>query len=325
MYVYLQTCTRVMCCTCMHACAYMYIHVHIQCQVLYFAGHSSSDLSDVEAAVRPPVTSSTPETAAGETNRVASSDNSFSKALDTISDGVKSVNLSESVQQKEVVFTKDTCNSVESEAMQQEQVQVHVEHSTISPIVNISSSSSDAAEQGALNRSENSTNLQAESPLPLEEIASLVANKDEKDAVDMNNNNNSVQLLEVENILTPPSSAESNSMFSPHTPSGSPSHLGGGSSPLNSKMVHTDSSSSLASSGPFSPHTPQGSPSVGNTPVHFLVGSTAGGITCSNGGTGVDMNKVKGGLNFAALELKSTVSVIIPWAASPNKFTVSCL
>ena len=290
-------------------------------------------MSDVEAAVQPPVTSSTLENAAGETNRVASSDSSFSKALDTISDGVKSVNLSESVQQKEVVFTKD--NRVESEAVQQEQV--HVEHSTISPIVNILSSSSDAAEQGALNRSENSTNLQVGSPLPLEEIASLVANKDEKDAVGMNNNNNSVQLLEVENILTPPSSAESNSMFSPHTPSGSPSHLGGGSSPLegssaqlvqsplNSKMAHTDSSSSLASSGPFSPHTPQGSPSVGNTPVHFLIGSTAGGITCSNGDTGVDMNKVKGGLNFAALELKSTVPVIIPWAASPNKFTVSSL
>ena len=285
-----------------------------------------------------PVTSSTPEMAVSETNGVASNNGSFGKALDTVSDGVKSMNLSESVQHdKEVAFTK---NSVESKTVQEEQ-EVPLERNIVSPIVDISvaTDASSAGEcGGALNRSENSTNLHSESPLPLEETTSLVVNKDESGAMGVNGNDNSVQLLEVENILTPPSSSESNSMFSPHTPSGSPSHLGGGSSPLegssaqsplNSKVVHVDSSSSLASSGPFSPHTPLGSPSVGDTPVHFLVGSSVacGGITSANGGTGVvnDINVVKGGLNFESLELKSTVPVIISWAASPNNFIVSGL
>ena len=315
--------------------------MHVLHVILHFV-YSSSDLSDVEVAVQPPpetpmtpVTSSTPEMVDGETNGVASDNSSFGKALDTVSDGVKSMNLSESVQHdKEVVFTK---NSVESEAVQQEQ-EVPLERNTISPIVDISVApdASTAERGGALNRSENSTNLHSESPLPLEEITSLVVNKDENGAMGVNGNDNSVQLLEVENILTPPSSSESNSMFSPHTPSGSPSHLGGGSSPLegssaqsplNSKIVHIESSSSLASSGPFSPHTPLGSPSVGDTPVHFLVGSSAagGGKTCGSGGTGVvnDINVVKGGLNYESLEVKSTVPVIISWAASPNNFIVS--
>lgn len=300
-----------------------------------FAGCSSSELFDGEAAVQPPVTSLTPEKAADGTNGVAPNDSSLNKALDTISDGVISMKLSESVHQsEEVAFTK---NSVESQAVQQEQ-EVPIEHTCsarISPVVNASSSSAAAAPElgGALNRSENSTNLRRESPLPLEEASSLVVNG----AVGLDGSNNSIQLLEVENILTPPSSSESNSMFSPHTPSGSPSHLGGGSSPLegssthlnlsplNSKMVHVDSSSSLASSGPFSPHTPQGSPSAGTALVHFLIGSAAGGIACAGGGTAVGIDVVKGGLNFASLELKSTVPVIIPWAASPNKFTVSAL
>ena len=273
-----------------------------------------------------PVTSSTPEAAVGETNGVTSNNGSFGKALDTVSDGVKSMNLSESVQHdKEVVFTK---NSIESKAMQQEQ-EVPLERNVISPIVSVATDASSASERGgAINRSENSTNLHSESPLPLEETISLVVNKDESGAMGVNDNDNSVQLLEVENILTPPSSSESNSMFSPHTPSGSPSHLGGGSaqSPLNSKVVHVDSSSSLASSGPFSPHTPLGSPSVGDAPVHFLVGSSGacGGITCANGVVN-DINVVKGGLNFESLELKSTVPVIISWAASPNNFIVSGL
>lgn len=311
----------------MHACTchnVLHVYVHLF--------HSSSDLSDVEAAaIQPPTTSSTPEKAAGKTDGVASNDSSFSKALDTISDGVQSMQLSESVHQnnKEVIVTK---NRVESKAMQQEQVEV--EHSAISPIVNISSSPDTAERGGALNRSENTTNLQAESPLPLEEASSLVVSQDNNGAVGANNDN-SVQLLEVENILTPPSSPESNSIFSPHTPSGSPSHLGGGSSPLegssthlvqpplNSKVVHVNSSSSLASSGPFSPHTPQGSPSVGSTPIHFLVGSATAGAACSNGDTGVDINMVKGGLNFVTLELKSSVPVIMSLVTSPNKFTVS--
>ena len=308
---------------------------------MHFVDHSSSDLSDVEVAVQPPpettpVTSSTPEMAVSETNGVASNSSSFGKALDTVSDGVKSMNLSESVQHdKEVAFTK---NSIESKAMQQEQ-EVPLEHNIISPIVSVATNASSAGERGgALNRSENSTNLHSESPLPLKETTSLVVNKDESGAMGMNGNDNSVQLLEVENILTPPSSSESNSMFSPHTPSGSPSHLGGGSAPLegssaqsslNSKVVYVDSSSSLASSGRFSPHTPLGSPSVGDAPVHFLVGSSGacGGITRANGGTGVvnDINVVKGGLNFESLELKSTVPVIISWAASPNNFIVSGL
>ena len=277
------------------------------------------------------MTSSTPEGAASETSGVASSNGSFSRALDTVSDGMKSMRLSESVHQN--VFTK---NSIETETVQQE---VPIERNTVSPIVNISPvpGAAELENGGALNRSENSSNLQSESPLPLQEIASLVEKKDISGAmgVSLNSNNNSV-----ENILTPPSSSESNSVFSPHTPSSFPSHLGGGSSPLepegssthhliqsplNPKMVHIDSSSSLASSGPFSPHTPQGSPPVRSTPVHFVVGSTAsGGITCGEGGSGgVDINMVKGGLNFASLELKSTVPVIIPWAASPDKFIVS--
>ena len=316
----MRVCNRVHLCS---VCVYMSQYLTCTCTCI----HSSSDLSDVEAAVvQIPVTSSTPEKTVGETDGIASNDSSFSKALDTISDGVQSMKLSESVHQnEEVVFTK---NSVESKPMQQERV--HVERSVTSPIVNISSASPDATEQGgALNRSENSTNLQAEPPHPLEEM-SLVANKEKNGAVDVNSNNDSVQLLEVENILTPPSSSESNSIFSPHTPSGSPSHLGGCSSPLdgssiqsplNSKMVHIDSSGSLVSSEPFSPHTPQGSPSVGSTPVHFLIGSA----TASNGSKGVDINIVKGGLNFATLELKSTVPVVIPLAASPNKFTVRWL
>lgn len=310
--------------------------MHVLSVILHFIDHSSSDLSDVEVAVQPPpeipttpVTSSTPEMAV---NGVASKNGSFGKALDTVSDGVKSMNLSESVQyDKEVAFTR---NSVESKAMQQEQEVPLERNNIISPIVGISAATdaSSAGERGgALYRSENSTNLHSESPLPLEETTSLVVNKDESGSMGMNGNNNSVQLLEVENILTPPSSSESNSMFSPHTPSGSPSHLGGGSaqSPLNSNVVHVNSSSSLASSGRFSPHTPLGSPSVGDAPVHFLVGSSGacGGITHANGGTGVvnDINVVKGGLNFESLELKSTVPIIISWAASPNNFIVSGL
>jgi hypothetical protein len=250
------------------------------------------------------------------------------------------MNLSKSVQHdKEVEFTKNSLD--QSKAMQYEQ-EVPLERSTVSPVVNVISVAPDAsaAERGdALNRNENSTNLHGESPLPLEEVASLVVKEDENGAVvGVNGNDNSVQLLEVENILTPPSSSESNSMFSPHTPSGSPSHLGvgGGStplegssahlvpSPLNSKIVHIDSSSSLASSGPFSPHTPVGSPSVGGAPIHFLVGSSAAGAGGVNVSTGVvDISVVKDRLNFESLELKSTVPVIISWAASPDNFTVS--
>ena len=284
------------------------------------------------------MTSSTPEKPAGETDEITSNDSSFSKALNTISDGVKSVKLSESVHQNEEAVRVLTKNSVESEA-----VQVHVDGSAVSPIVNISSSSDDAVvdtEQGrALNGSKNSTNLQATCVSPQLEISSFIVSKEGSDVVGTNHNDDSVQLLEVENVhqlLTPPSSSDSLSIFSPHTPSGSPSgspsNLGGSSSPVDgssthlvhvqspsgSKMVHSDSSNSLASSGPFSPHTPQSSPAVGSSPVHFLVGSAGG----NNSGVGVDINMVKGGLNFAPLELKSTVPVIISWAASPNMFTV---
>ena len=103
------------------------------------------------------MTSSTPEGAASETSGVASSNGSFSRALDTVSDGMKSMKLSESVHQnEEIVLTK---NSVETETVQQE---VPIECNTVSPIVNISPvpGAAELEHGGVLNRSENSSNLQ---------------------------------------------------------------------------------------------------------------------------------------------------------------------
>ena len=138
----------------------------------------------------------------------------------------------------------------------------------------------------------------------------------------------SVLLLKVDSnfeshqLLTPPSSADALSIFSPHTPLGSPLHHGSSSyHSSSSKVVHSESSTSLSSSGLFSPHTPQSqSPALSGTPVHAA--AVAAAVAAAAGSHGGD---IRGGLNFAVLELKTSVPVIVSWAASPNKFTVSFL
>ena len=132
----------------------------------------------------------------------------------------------------------------------------------------------------------------------------------------------SQELLKVDNsyeahqLLTPPSSGDNLSGFSPHTPSGSPSHIGSTPPQSPSNVVHSESSNSLSSAAPFSPRTPLSSPpSVGGTPVHVVLGGGASKVC--------DIKKIRRELNFVTLEPKSTVPVIVSWAASPSKFTVS--
>ena len=111
--------------------------------------------------------------------------------------------------------------------------------------------------------------------------------------------------------FTPPSSIDNISIFSPHTPSDSPAHS-------SSKLVpYSESSDSFASLGVLSPRCQ--SPVMGEAPAQFLVGGAT--VATSNGLSGTD--KFKYSLNFASLELKSTVPVIVSCATSPNKFTVS--
>ena len=136
----------------------------------------------------------------------------------------------------------------------------------------------------------------------------------------------SEQPINVENtfnghqLLTPPSSNDTLSVFSPHTPSGSPSHLNSLSNALSSEC-----SESPLSSRPLSPHTPNvQSPVPGGAQAGYAVG---GGAAAPLRGGGDSINKVKGGLKFASLEPKSTTPavVIVSHAASPNEFTVSGL
>lgn len=281
---------------------------------------SLSDLSESEADVPTPANSSTPERPTSTADGVLSSNGSFSRVLNDLSEGIKVVKLSgsESSLHTEREESKDTQPLIASVGVQEDRVRPppttvgDEEHARVSY-------GATAAHQGsALNGNINAIHEVAS---PQQELISLdgrvVAELEE----------GSEHLLKVENsceshqLLTPPSSSDNLSVFSPHTPAGSPSHLGSSPFHSSSKVVPSESSNSLSSSGQFSPHTPQSqSPACGGTPVHFVLGraNTGGGVLN-------DLNEVRAGLKFASLELKSTVPVIVSWAASPTKFNVSSL
>lgn len=284
-----------------------------------------------ETDVPTPANSSTPEmpTSASAVDGVSSSNNSFSRALIDLNEGVKTIRLSTSDDSfnTEREESKNTQPSIASVGIQEDRVRTSPtvlgggEYPSISyeatPTTAIV-----AADQGcALNG-----NIGAVRDVvsPQQEVISLEVGSDGSVVVELEE---SEQLLKVENsceshqLLTPPSSSDNVSVFSPHTPAGSPSHLGSSPFHSSSKVVQSESSNSLSSAGQFSPHTPKSqSPACGGTPVHSVRGAAnIGGAALS------DINEVKAGLNFASLELKCTVPVIVSWAASPNKFSVSSL
>ena len=289
---------------------------------------SPSDLSEVNADISPPTSSSTPERPSSADNGVAAGNSSFGRALDDASEGMGAIKLSSS----EGSFHQE---EEESKEDQPSVTGVREQESVASTcpsamVVEGVSTAAVAVEQGCASNG-NAGSIGETVSQQQEIIAIETGSNGEQHVhvhVDAESKDNPEQLLKVEDSydnaqpLTPPSSSDNLSVFSPHTPSGSPSHLNGSSGHHTPpKMVPSESSNSLTSSGPFSPHTPQSqSPACGGTPVHFAVGSASGG---SSGV--VDVNKVKAGLQFASLEPKSTVPVIVSCAASPNKFTVGCL
>lgn len=276
-----------------------------------------------EADVPTPANSSTPERQTSASDGMSSSNSSFSRALNDLSEGVRTMKLSASDNSfhTEREESKNNQPSIASVGVQEDRVKTSPTAlgGEECPRVSYGATLTRAAEQGcALNG-----NVGA--------IRDVVSPQQEAISFEVGSNGRLVgeleeseQLLKVEDnceshqLLNPPSGSDNLSVFSPHTPAGSPSHVG--SSPFHSsKVVPSESSNSLSSGGQFSPHTPQSrSPACGGTPVHSVLGAANIG-----GGVHSDINVVKAGLNFASLELKCIVPVIVSWAASPNKFNVS--